>query len=267
MMMTVSDKVVLSRFVPLGQFGQYGLITLVCQVLPKVTYPFINAYFHEFIVAWQRRDYRRLSGQYQHVSEIINPILIAAGLVLVLFALDIVTLLTGSRIVAGRLELPMQLYALGTLFFTLQFVPHILQLASGWASLSLVISGTAILGYIPAVYLLTPLWGLVAPPAVWLATNLMTFPLFIYMTHKRLLPELKSLWIKKTLLQPAVICALALLGAREVLYPTDTLIGLFGEMTVVALFAAAALFLASYPIRTWTILIAATMMKFARAQK
>ena len=267
MILTTGDKVILSRVLPLDQFGQYGLITLICLTLPRLTGPFATAYFHEFTIAWQKQEHRELSRQYLQVSEIVNPILIAAGLVLMLFAFEIMALLSGSRAVAERLELPMQLYALGSLLFALQFIPHVLQLAAGWAELSVLTSGAAVLGYIPALYVLTPIWGLAAPPALWLAANLIMFPVLIHIMHRRLLPELEITWIKATVLKPAIICTVVLVATRGVLRAANSASGIFGELILVGVAAVIALLLASTVIRMWMLFAVGSVVKLTRKSR
>jgi O-antigen/teichoic acid export membrane protein len=259
--LTTGDKAVISRTLPLDQFGQYGLITLVCLTLAKLTAPFATAYFHVFTIAWQERNYRFVSRQYLQVSEIVNPLLIAGGLVFVLFAFEIMALLTGSRAIAESVELPMQLYALGAIFYSLQFIPHMLQLAAGWATLAMRIYAVADLVYIPALYVATPKWGLVAPPALWLAINFVIFPVLVHLMHGRLLPEVEIAWIKKTLVWPAIICSVLLFATRAALRPADTTAGMVGELTLVGFAAAISIFLSSGPVRTWTRFAAANVVK------
>lgn len=262
--LTTSDRIILSRVAPLGEFGQYGLITLVCLTLSLVTGPFTNAYFHEFTVAWQKHDYRWLSQQYQDVSEVVNSIAIAVGLVLALFSFEIMTLLTSSRIVAEQIALPTRLFALGSVLWSLQFMPHTLTLAAGWPALWLLVSSLTALAYIPLLWILTPIWGLLAPTALWFAANLIMFPLLTHLMHRRLLPDVEIAWLKRTVVKPAIICAVVLLATRAALQPAGSLIGIVGELTFVVIVTGLVLLFINASIRMWALLAAEHVLKLAK---
>ena len=264
MILTTGDKVIISHSVPLDQFGQYGLITLVCLTLPKLIGPFATAYFHEFTVAWQHRDFAKLSREYGDASDLANPIVIAAGLVLVLFAYEIMAVLSGSATVAERFELPLQLYALGSVLYALQYIPHALQLGAGWPGLALKVYAIAAAIYVPAIYFSTPIWGIVAPPAIWARCKFDHAPTAGPSHAKRLLPDAEYVWFKNALVKPFAACSIVLLIVRAALRPAGTSLGMICELVLVAAAAALAVFLSSEKVRSLTFLLAAKVINLGR---
>ena len=216
----IGDRMVLSSILPLETFGTYGLVTQLAEVIQRVVGPFTGAYFPYFVDLITRKDHERLSREYHRITIIINALMIPAACIIVFFPMEILQIVSGKASVATEFAPVLAVRTLATAINATQWFPHILQLATGLSTFLLVVSIFTASIYLSGIILLTPIYGVIAPAALWLLVNIFQMAPMIIMTHRRALLGETWTWIEGSLLRPTLITLVIVLISRY-FAPTD----------------------------------------------
>jgi O-antigen/teichoic acid export membrane protein len=238
--MTQLDRVVLSRFLTLDQFGYYSLAAVVAGSLHYVSGPVFAAAFPRFSELVAVGDESRLSEEYHRVSQLASVLLLSCAVTLIAFAPEVIYVWTGSVATAARTRLVVVLLVSGTALNCLSHVPYALQLSYGWTRLSLSVNTVALVLLAPLSVWTASRFGGVGVAALWLGH----FAVFLLITtvrmHHRLLHQQLGRWYLQDVLLPFCGCAASIVlwrliaptgGSRVVLAGT---LGLAATTTVTA---------------------------------
>jgi O-antigen/teichoic acid export membrane protein len=152
---TQLDKALLSKLIPLEDFGHYMLAVLLVSGLQVVTGPAFNVIYPKFTTLIARGDRPTLARFYSDTSRMFAAAVFSLALALILHTDALVTLWTGRADVAMRVAPLVALLATGSALNGIMYFPYALQVASGRPRISFTIN----------------LWllALAAPTIVWLA--------------------------------------------------------------------------------------------------
>jgi O-antigen/teichoic acid export membrane protein len=241
---TQLDKVLLSRILPLSEFGQYTLATTVCSGLYVFVNPIYNAVFPRFSALVARDDTAGLASSYRSSTRLLTAIVFPLAGLLALFPYDLLVAWTGNVEVARAAAPVVSLMAIGCGLHGVMFVPFALQIAHGQMRLALLISLGLLAGFMPLVIALALTQGARGGALAWLLLHLSYVSVGTWLTHRKLLQGLALKWLASEVLIPLLVCA-ALLGAASVLAAAVSaepvprlLIGLLGAAAACAVCVA-----------------------------
>jgi O-antigen/teichoic acid export membrane protein len=238
------DKIILSKMLPLGQFGYYTLAGALAGGLYMIISPIFSAVFPRFSQFVAAGDDRALRGLYHQACQAMSVALLPVALVLTIFPQEVVLAWTRNAGLATNTEWLVRLLVIGTALNGLMTIPYALQLASGWTRLALFGNILAIIVLAPSVVVLTRLYGAVGAATVWVALNAGYVLISLQIMHRRLLPGHLPSWCLNDVLRPLAPALSVVLIAR-LFVPESVLSGRFGLLAlggigVFALVAAAA---------------------------
>jgi O-antigen/teichoic acid export membrane protein len=216
--MMLGDKIILSRLLPLDEFGSYVFCASLAEAVGRVSSPFNSAFFPHFVDLVARNDEKKLSRDYLRVTQIVASMLVPISLTIAVFSHEILQLLTNKPAVVASFALVLSVRTLANMFNCLQHMPHSLQLTIGLSSLAFKLNLVSICVYLPGIILLTPRFGPIVPAALWLAINVANaFPMVIG-THRRILQGDLWNWTWGTIVRPLAISTVIVAGSW-LLYP------------------------------------------------
>jgi O-antigen/teichoic acid export membrane protein len=204
--LTQTDKFILSKLLPLELFGYYALAWAVANALTMLTGPVFSAYFPSFARAVAKEDQVVIRDLFHRSSQAMAAIVIPTGVVLVFFSREILNLWTQDAAVAQQTHLILSVLVLGTVLNGLMNVPYALVLAHGWTSLPFFANTVAIVVLVPLMVFMTKLLGAVGAALAWLLLNLGHLIVTQHILHRRILPSEKLAWYKDDVAKPLVIC-------------------------------------------------------------
>jgi O-antigen/teichoic acid export membrane protein len=211
--LTYVDQAILSRLLPLAEFGYYTIACALAATLGYIVQPVTSAVYPRFTQLVEHRDARAVSETYHFYSQVVAVLVAPCGLVLVCFPGEMLTLWTGQPRVAETVAAALSLRAIGTTLNTLMHVPHVLQLAFGWSSLGVAANALALLVVAPLTVTLARHGGAAGAAAAWIALNVGQIVLAMGRMHSRVLVGERGRWYGGTL-APAGAAAVAVLAAR-----------------------------------------------------
>jgi O-antigen/teichoic acid export membrane protein len=222
MLLTDLDKLVVSKMLPLEEFGYYSLAWRMASMLYMVSGPVFAALFPVFSRFVAAGDESRLAEAYHRGAQLMSVLILPPAITLVFFARPIIFAWTGSEVTAEHTWLLVSLLTGGTALNCVMSMPFALQLAYGWTSLAFWTNFASTLLSIPLLIILTKKFGSVGAASVWFAINASYLVSQAAVMHQRLLCQHRSAWYLRDLGTPLTACLFAAALAGRIMPRAST---------------------------------------------
>jgi O-antigen/teichoic acid export membrane protein len=244
LLLTQTDKLLLSRLLDLADFGYYAIASAIAAVLYKFVTPVATAVYPRLVELRTRNQENALTSAYHRSSQLVSAILGTPAIVLILFPDTLLLLWTQDAELTQEAAPLLRVLAVGTLLNGVMWIPYHLQLAYGWTGLTVKVNTIAVVALVPALVWIVPRYGGLGAAYVWLTLNTAYLLFSVHLMHRRLLPAEKWRWYVQDLLLPlagvsAVLAAASLLvGSRGAVADLVVLVVASAGGLAAALFAA-----------------------------
>lgn len=207
--LTQADKVVLSRMLPLREFGYYTLATTIASGLVVLIVSVHGAVFPRFSSLAATSDEAALRPFYHRACQLMTVLIAPAALVMALFAQELMLLWTGDPVKVEATKTLVRLLTLGTLLNGMMHIPYALQLAYGWTSLTFYANLIAVCVLAPLLIVMVARYGGIGAAWVWILLNCGYILIVLQCMHRRLLIGELSRWYLDDFARPllAALCA------------------------------------------------------------
>ncbi|MFQ5466617.1 MAG: lipopolysaccharide biosynthesis protein [Kiloniellaceae bacterium] len=233
------DSLVVSRLLPLSQYGYYMVARTVAQGIFLFVAPVFTAVFPHFSQLVAGAETAHLRGAYHRASQFLSVAIMPATVVLVLFAHEALWAWTGDVEITRNAALLVGILSIGVALNGVQHAPYSLQLAYGWVRFLFASSVLAMAFLVPATIYLTTAYGAQGAASAWLAMNLAVLAVVPPLLHRRILPGALGRWYLVDVARPLLAAALVAGAARWLIPPMEG--RALSGLVVVAVFALAAL--------------------------
>lgn len=210
---TQADKLILSKLLPLTEYGYYTLVVLVAGGVLVISGPVSGALLPRLTRLAAAGDNTGVLLLYQNATQLVAVMAVPVTLVLALFSRQVLWAWTGDAVLVDTVAPVLALYAVGSGISVLAAFPYYLQYAKGELKLHLVGNLLFVLLLIPFLIGATWKFGMLGAAWVWLVLNLVYFLLWVPVAHRRFAPGLHWRWMRKDVLlvsMPALLVALLL---------------------------------------------------------
>lgn len=240
LILTQTDKFILSRLLTLENFGYYTLAaTLAGTAIGTITGSVAGVYFPKFSRLVALEDEKSLKTIYHWSCQVMSVFLLPVMVVVAFFSFEILLLWTGNEKIAQNAWLLLTLAAIGTGLHGLMHLPYFMQLANGLTKLAFWQNVVAIVLLIPFMIFTTLRYGAVGGALTWVILNLLYVLVGMQVMNRILLRgELKKWYLEDIGLPLAatVLCALAVrLLIPHIVSPVNIFIVLGGLSILVFL--------------------------------
>jgi O-antigen/teichoic acid export membrane protein len=213
-LLTQTDKLLVSKMLPLQMLGYYTLAGAVGSVPATLAGPIATAVFPRLTALVASESSDGLTSLYHRTCQLVAIAVVPAGLTVALFARECIFAWTGSALLAERAALVASLLVGGQIIQALLVVPYYLALAHGYVRLNLQIGIASVVLILPLLIGLVVKYGIVGAGLSWLVMNLCTVPSYMYLLHRRILPGEFRRWLLRDVLRPLCGAFPAVLLAR-----------------------------------------------------
>ncbi len=201
------DKVVVSKFVPLREFGFYTLAVAGAAILYRVRTPVSQAVFPRLAAAVAAKDFDNAHRLFHRSSQLVSLLVLPPALTLIAFAPQVLWLWTGDADAVQSSAPILRFLAAAAALQCLQGVPYTLQLAHGWTALGQVSTFIGLLVALPAAPLAVSIFGAPGAAAVWAGVNAMHVLVTLQFMFNRLCPGERWHWYLHDTAGPAAASA------------------------------------------------------------
>jgi O-antigen/teichoic acid export membrane protein len=230
--LTQSDKIILSKTVPLSEFGTYGVAFTVCNVLSLIAGPVYLAALPQLTAASSLKDETKMHALYFRSSELVALLVFPAWMILAFHSQEIAAIWLGKGEKAAAVARLLPLLSAGSLANALDTMPYGLQIATAWTSLSIMKNIIAVAIVVPALVLSVPHFGSIGAAAVWASLNMGYLIFEIPLMHRRLLKDFLRSWYFQCVVIPLALTTAIGAMSRCIGVPSDN--RLAGLATLVA---------------------------------
>jgi O-antigen/teichoic acid export membrane protein len=214
LLLTQSDKILLSRLLPLKAFAIYAVAGVLSSALYMLSTPIGAAFYPSFTQLITLRDVAALRLAYHRAAQLSAVVMGSAAIVLIIFADTVLSAWTGNDTLTQDAAPILRVLALGTLLSGFMGIPYQLQLAYGWTNLTIKMNVVAVALLVPMLFLVVPRYGGIGAAWVWVGLNAGYLLFGIYFMHLRLLPSEKWRWYGRDVIAPASAAAAVALACR-----------------------------------------------------
>jgi O-antigen/teichoic acid export membrane protein len=210
--LTQTDKIILSRMLSLKVFGYYTLAGVVAMSLCRFVAPIFSATYPRLTNLVALGDKDGIVSLYHKSAQLMSVLILPAALVVALFSKELLLLWTRSPETVAHTYMLVSILVMGTAIWGLINIPYALQLAYGWTRLNFYVNVVSVLLLVPLIIVLTKWYGAVGAASVWVVLNIGYIIFSVQIMHRRLLPTEKWRWYVEDVGRPL----LAALGVAAI---------------------------------------------------
>lgn len=231
------DKVVLSRVLPLEQFGLYSLAALLASSLNLVIVPVFSAFYPRLSEIVARGEADAIRETYHQITQLMACLMLPAAALQIAFAPMCLVLWTGNPAISESAASVLVLLVVGTAVNGLMHIPYALQLAYGWTRLGLYLALSNVILFAPMMVWGALHFGATGGAAVWALLNAFYMAVGLPLMHRRLLRGEIGQWLLRDVGFPLLAVSGVMLAARGVVVPGATGLSALLQLSAVAFFA------------------------------
>lgn len=235
-LVTQTDKLVLSKILPLAEYGYFTLAVLVASGVMIISGPVSGAIMPRMSKLEAEGDHAGLIRVYRQATQLVSVLAGAASITVAFCAEPLLWAWTGDRFLAHQAAPVLILYALGNGILAVAAFPYYLQYAKGDLRLHLIGNAVFVVLLIPAIIWAAGQYGGVGAGYVWLVMNLISFVAWLPLVHRKFEPGLNLKWYSRDVL--VIFLAAAIAGyCLSLILPQSNSRGMqFTEVVVTGLF-------------------------------
>ena len=229
-LVTQTDKLVLSKLLPLAEYGYFTLAVLVASGVIVISGPVSIAIMPRMAKLEAEGDHEGLIRVYRQATQLVAVIAGAASITLVFCAEALLWAWTGDKILAHQAAPILILYAIGNGILAVSAFPYYLQYAKGDLRLHLIGNAVFVVLLIPAIIWAASQYGGVGAGYVWLVMNLVTFVAWLPVIHRKFAQGLNLKWYVQDILIIFLITVIAGYCSNAILPHSDSRWWRIGEI-------------------------------------
>lgn len=199
-LVTQTDKLILSGILPLAEYGYFTLAVLVASGIMVISGPISNAIMPRMARLHTEGQREELIRVYRNATQLVTVIAGSSAITIAFYAELLLYAWTGNYELATQAAPILRLYVLGNGCLALAAFPYYLQYALGNLKYHLIGNLITVVVLIPGIIFAASYYGGVGAGYVWLGLNSVFLLLWVGYVHRKLVPGLHKEWLLKDIL-------------------------------------------------------------------
>lgn len=204
-LVTQTDKLVLSRVLPLADYGYFTVAVLVAGGVMIVGNPISSALMPRMSRLQAEGKHDALIAVYRQATQLVAITAVPAAMVLIFLAPQVLWAWTGNADLVQRAAPVLSLYAIGYAFLAVGAFPYYLQFAKGNLRLHLIGNSLFVLLLIPSVIWAARRYGMEGAGWAWLVSNGIYLLVWTPLVHHKFAPGLHAGWLLVDIARPVAM--------------------------------------------------------------
>ncbi|MEP4486862.1 oligosaccharide flippase family protein [Marinobacter alexandrii] len=231
LLLTQADKILLSKFLNLSEYGYYVLAVAVSGgVLSMLLVPIVQAWFPRLSQLHAEGESAEFVKAYHLGAQLVSVVVGSATIILIVYAELILRLWTQDAELVQNTSRLVRLLAFGNLLNALMTMPYQAQLATGWTSFGIFVNSISVALIVPAILWVVPRYGAEGAALIWVTLNAGYILLGVHFMYRRILIAEKWRWYKADLISPLLSGSLAAYLIVLVMPAPETTIGAMAQL-------------------------------------
>ena len=196
------DKVLLSKMMPLKEFGYYMVGASVSSGILTLVSPFFLASFPRFsqMIASGRQE--ELKGTYHLLCQTVSCVVLPVVVVIAFFSPQVVLVWSRNPDLVEHSSLIVRLLVIGTGINAIMSTPYALQLADGWTKFPFYQNVVSVIILVPLLLVLIRYFGAAGAAMNWIILHIGYILVSPHIMHRRLLKTEKWTWYLRDVMVP-----------------------------------------------------------------
>ena len=230
LLLTQMDKLLLSKFLTLTDFGYYTIASLAAGSLSMLSSPIVATWFPRLSQLHASDNEIELIKAYHLGAQLITVIVGSAAIVLMVFPEVVLSLWTRDAVLVKETSYLFMVMILGNLLNALMMIPYQTQLAFGWTSLTVRINLIALPLVTIALYYFLPNFGAIGAAWIYVALNAGYLLFGVLFMYKKILRAEMKRWYLEDLLLPLLAGSFVVLTIKIFIPVVVSPLGQFGTL-------------------------------------
>lgn len=214
-LITQTDKLILSGVLTLSEFGYFSLVALVAGGVTMLSGPISQAVMPRLTLLFSQDKKQELLNLYGQASQLVAVMSLSVSLMVGLYAEPLIYAWTGDRAAAEWGAGVLVWFALGNGILAIAAFQYYLQSAFGQLKLHVVGSTISAAIQVPLIFYAATNYGAEGAGIAWFSFRLVWFLWWTPLVHSRFLPGFHLKWIFKEILPIAVVTVVCALVIHE----------------------------------------------------
>lgn len=245
-MVTQTDKLVLSKILPLEDYGYFTVAVLVANGIMVISGPVSSALMPRMARLHAEGQAVAIIDSYRQATRIVLSTAMPAAMMMIFFAPQVVWAWSGDAMIVQRSSSILRLYAAGYAILVMAAFPYYIQYAKGDLRLHLVGSAIFVVFLVPGIIVAANTYGALGAGGVWLTLNVLYLSLWTPFVHRRVARGFHLSWLGEI---ASVVVPVAILAAimHKVFSFSESRLALLAELSTLGLaILCASVFFALY---------------------
>ncbi|MDB5280530.1 MAG: polysaccharide biosynthesis protein [Ferruginibacter sp.] len=213
-LMLQADKVVLSKTIPLADFGYYTIALTMGMAVLQIVNPIAQSFFPKFSYLSSLNMHLQLKETYHKCCQIVSIIIFPASLIIIVYTKEVLMLWTNNVATVENTWYIARLFAIGTCMNAMVSILFSFTFALNWTKFAFYMSIFSSVIVAPAIALITWIYGASGAAGCWICLNALYIIFIPYIVHNKFLKEDLLAWYWKDTFKPLISCVLFILLIR-----------------------------------------------------
>ncbi len=210
-MVTQTDKLVLSNILPLAEYGYFTLAVLVANGVMIIGGPISGAIMPRMAKLEAEGSTKEVIQIYRQSTQLVTIIAGSAAVTLAYCAEPLLLAWTGDIVLADKSSPILVLYAIGNGILAIAAFPYYLQYARGNLRLHFIGHLLLLFILIPSIVLSATYYGAIGAGYAWVTVNAFYLLVWVAVVHLKLEPGLHRKWLFNDVLM--IVVPMVAMGA------------------------------------------------------
>ena len=221
-LVTQTDKLILSGILPLAEYGYFTLAVLVASGIMVISGPISIAIMPRMARLNAEGKHDEMIQVYRNATQLVTVICGSAAITMAFTAEMLLFAWTGDSELAQKAAPILRLYAIGNGFLALAAFPYYLQYALGNLRYHLIGNIIIAVVLIPSIIYAANIYGAVGAGWVWVGLNGLFLLFWVGFVHTKIEPGLHLKWLSVDILKIGLPVFLVLWGCNWLNLPVGS---------------------------------------------
>lgn len=219
-LVTQTDKLVLSGILTLSEYGYFSLVALVAGSVTILSGPIAQAILPRLTLLYSQNKKKELLEIYGNASQLAILITLSVAYMVGFYAKPLLYAWTGNIVAAEWGSSVLLWFALGNGVLGISSYQYYLQVAFGNLKLHVIGSTISAVIQVPLIYYVAKNYGAEGAGIAWFSFRTLWFLWWTPIVHKKFLPGFHLKWLTKQIL-PIIITVTTVSYFIRMLFPLD----------------------------------------------